>query len=147
MSIGSTFSKVLIKGAGAAGLFFVCRDAHVMGKYYADANPKTKISKHTQDLFINNQFLDNPSITDAKMKKRVLDWHLKDGVQEFVYSGTGYLKGFFNMLSDKVVPFALSLGALFGKRLLGKASAIGLGIYAAYKFINQGLMIGRSKNI
>ena len=147
MSIGSTFGKVLVKGIGAASLVLVCRDAHVMGKYQANADAQTKISKISQDLFMNTQYLDTPSVTDANIKKGILDAHLKDGVQEFFYSGGGYLKGFFNMLSDKVVPFALGLGALLGGKVLGKCSAIGLAVYGAYQLFTQGLGIGRKTSL
>ena len=151
MSIGATlksgFGKAVIKGVGAAGGFFACRDAHAMGKYNADANAKTKISKNTEDLFVNSTFLDSPSLTDAKLKKSVLNWQLDEGLQEFVYSATGYVKGFFKMLSDKIVPFTLGLGALLGGKKIGKGSAIGLAVYGAYKFITVGLGIGRKTDL
>ena len=141
------FGKILVRGAGVAGLLLVGRDAHVMGKYIADANAKDKISRNTQKYLQNTMYLDKPSVTDAKIKNRILKWQLENGLQEPFYAGTGYFKGFFNTLADKLLPFALSIGALIGGNKLSKGSAIGLAVYGAYKFVTQGLGIGRKHPI
>jgi len=51
------------------------------------------------------------------------------------------------MLIDSVIPLGLGAGALFGKGLVGKGSAIGLGIYAGITFVKDVLGFGHYNDL
>lgn len=154
MSIGSVLtsaksniSKYIIKGAGIAALGVVGYDAHVIGKLQSDVYSKTGDANACMNRFSNTQYLSSPSVTTANLKDAVFDLEVKDNTRHFVNSAIGYFKGFGSMLVDSVVPFGLGLGALLGKGVWAKGSAIGLGVYGVVKLFKDVLGFGHYNDL
>lgn len=152
MSIGKIFSKpnitkYLVKGTGIAALGLVAYDSHILGKIQADSYSKRKDADACMATYSNTQYLSSPSTTTSDMKKVVHKWEMDGNFRHFVNSAIGYFKGVGQMLINEVVPFGLGLGAVFAKGLAGKASAIGLGIYAGIKFFKDILGLGHYNDL
>lgn len=154
MSIGNVLtsakrniSKYIIKGAGIAALGVVGYDAHVIGKLQSDVYSKTADANACMSRFSNTQYLSSPSVTTANLKDAVFDLEVKDNTRHFINSAIGYFKGFGSMLVDGVVPFGLGLGALLGKGVWAKGSAIGLGVYGVVKLFKDVLGFGHYNDL
>ena len=146
-SVKNNFSKYLVKGAGVAALGVVGYDAHVLGKLQSDVYSKSKDADACMDAYSNSQYLTSSSITSSNLKKCMFNFEVANNFRHFVNSAVGYFKGFGTMLIDSVVPFGLGLGALFGKGMVGKGSAIGLGIFAGVKFFKDVLGFGHYNDL
>ena len=146
-SVKNNFSKYVIKGAGVAALGVIGYDAHVLGKLQSDVYSKSKDADACMDAYSNTQYLTSPSITASNLKKGVFNFEVESNFRHFVNSALGYFKGFGTMLIDSVVPLGLGLGALFGKGIVGKGSAIGLGAFVGIKFVKDVLGFGHYNDL
>lgn len=152
MKISGVFNKdsvvkYLTKGAGIAALGVVGYDAHIIGKIQSDVYSKSKDADACMSTFNNTQYLSSPSSTTAVMKDKVHNLEMDSNFRHFINSGLGYFKGFGSMLVDSVVPLGLGIGAVFGKGILAKGSAIGLGAYAVVKFVKDVLGFGHYNDL
>ena len=139
--------KYLMKGAGLAALGVVAYDSHVLGKLQADVYSKSRDANACMDAYSNTQYLTSPSITASNLKKTVFNFEVENNLRHFVNSAVGYFKGFGTMLVDSVVPLGLGLGAAFGKGIVRKGSAIGLGVFAGVKFFKDVLGFGHYNDL
>ena len=146
-SVKNNFTKYLPKGVGIAALGIVAYDAHVLGKLQADVYSKSKDADACMGAYSNSQYLTSPSITTSNLKKGMFNLEVESNFRHFVNSAIGYFKGFGTMLIDSVIPLGLGAGALLGKGLIGKGSAIGLGAYAGVKFIKDVLGYGHYNDL
>lgn len=146
-SAKTSFVKYLPKAIGLGALGVVAYDAHTIGKIQSDIYAKTKDADACMRTFNNTQFLSSPSITTSKLKNGVNRFEMESNSRHFVNSAIGYFKGFGSMLVNSVIPLGLGLGALFSKGKWAKGSAIGLGIYAGFKFIKDVLGYGHANDL
>ncbi len=147
-AIKSNYGKYLARGAGAAALYLVARDAHTYGKIQADINRKSKDAKAAQYFLDNTMTVDKPSMTKIKMQNGVYKFELSQQLRGFVNSAIGYFKGIGSMLVSDIIPLGLGLTSLFAKnKTLAKGSAWGLLAYGAYSFIKDGLGIGKTHDL
>ena len=130
---------------GALGV--VAYDSHIVGKLQADVYSKSKDADACAETFSNTQYLSSPSMTTSKLKDGVHRFEMESNSRHFVNSALGYFKGFGSMLVNSVVPLGLGLGALFGKGKWATGSAIGLGIYAGFKFFKDVLGFGHYNDL
>lgn len=143
----TNFIKYLPKAIGLGALGVVAYDSHIIGKLQADVYSKSKDADACAETFNNTQYLSNPSMTTLKLKNGVHRFEMENNSRHFVNSAIGYFKGFGSMLIHSVVPLGLGLGALFGKGNWAKGSAIGLGIYAGFKFFKDVLGFGHYNDL
>ena len=149
-AIKSNYGKYLARGAGAAALYFIARDAHNFGKIKSDIEVKSKDAKAAQYYLENTMTLDSPSRISSDIANGVYKLELNERLRGFVNSIIGYFKGIGTTLIHDVVPLGLGLTALFaGKRALplAKGSAIGLGIYGIYTILKDGFGIGKHNHL
>ena len=136
--------KILAKGAGAAALYFVARDAHVNGKIQADIEMK-KAAAYFLD---NSMTIDRPSLTKSRMQDWVFRKELSQNIRGFCDSFVGYFKGLGKTIENTVLPLGLSLVALFTKSSkVAKGSALGLLAIGAFSFVKDGLGIGKRNDL
>lgn len=143
----TNFVKYLPKAVGLGALGVVAYDSHIIGKLQADMYSKSKDADACAETFNNTQYLSTPSMTTSKLKDGVHRFEMESNSRHFVNSAIGYFKGFGSMLVSSVVPLGLGLGALFGKGNWAKGSAIGLGIYAGFKFFKDVLGFGHYNDL
>ena len=146
-SVKNNIPKYIMKGTGLAALGIVGYDAHVLGKLQADVYSKSRDADACMDAYSNSQYLTSPSITASNLKKEVFNFEVANNFRHFVTSAIGYFKGFGTMLVDSVVPLGLGLGAVFGKGIVRKGSAIGLGVFAGVKFFKDILGFGHYNDL
>lgn len=149
-AIKSNYGKYLARGAGAAALYLVARDAHAFGKIQSEIEMKSKNAKAAQYYLNNTLTLDKPSVTKTKLQNAVYRYELNDNLRGFINSSIGYFKGFGSMLVNDVIPLGLGLTALFAKKKavpLAKASAWGLAGLGVYSFLKDGLGIGKAQDL
>lgn len=146
-SIKKNFTKYLAKGTGLAALGMVAYDAHTWGKIQSDVYAKSRDADACMRAFNNTQYLSEPSATTAALKKGVYHLETDSNARHFVNSGIGYFKGFGSMLINKVIPFGLGIGALFGKGKTSKGCAIGLGVYGLVKLFKDVLGFGHYNDL
>ena len=139
--------KYIPKAIGLGALGVVAYDSHIVGKLQADMYAKSKDANALAYTYNNTQYLSSPSMTISKLKDEVNKFENESNSRHFVNSAIGYFKGFGSMLIINVVPFTLGLTALFGKRNWAKGSAIGLGVYAGFKFIKDVLGFGHYNDL
>ncbi len=146
-AIKSNYGKYLARGAGAAALYFIARDAHSYGKIRSDIQVQSKNAKAAEYYLHNTMAMDRPSKTLTDIKNGVYKLELNEQIRGFINSIIGYFKGITTTLIHDVVPLGLGLTALFAKKRalpLAKASAIGLGIYGIYTVIKEGFGLGKT---
>ncbi len=143
----TNFIKYLPKAVGLGALGVVAYDAHIIGKLQSDVYSKSKDADACAGTFNNTQYLSSPSMTTSKLKNSVNRIEMESNSRHFFNSAIGYFKGFGSMLVDSVVPLGLGLGALFAKGNWAKGSAIGLGVYAGFKFIKDVLGFGHYNDL
>ena len=147
-AIKSNYGKYLARGAGAAALYFIVRDAHNYGKIRSDIEVQKKNAKAAQYFLENTMSIDRPSRTVADIQNGIYKLELDDRFRGFVNSIIGYFKGIGTMLVHDVVPLGLGLTALFAKsRKLTKGSGIALGIYGIYTLFKDGFGIGKPNHL
>lgn len=150
MSIGSVGNKIvkyLPKAIGLGALGVIAYDSHVVGKLQADVYSKSRDAGACMETFSNTQYLPTPSATMSKMKESVHQYELDSNWRHFINSAVGYFKGFGSMVVDNVVPFGLGLGAVLGKGLCSKASAIGLVGYGVVSFFKDIMGFGHYNDL
>jgi len=149
MKISPKVTNIIIKGVGAAAIALIAKDAHVIGKLQSDVYAQSRDADAMHKRYSNTRTLNSPSVTTAKLKNTIFRFEMEDNTRGFINSALGYFKGLGTMLVSSVVPFALGLGALLGKKCggLAKGSAIGLGVYAGLKFFKDGLGLGNYNNL
>lgn len=149
-AIKSNYGKYLARGAGAAALYFIARDAHNFGKIKSDIEVKTKNAKAAQYFLENTMTLGRPSKTASDIQNSIFRLELNNRLRGFVNSIIGYFKGIGTTLVANVVPLGLGFAALFAKNRalpLAKGSAIGLGVYGIYSILKDGFGIGKHNNL
>lgn len=149
-AIKSNYGKYLARGAGAAALYFIARDAHNFGKIRSDIEVQSKNAKAAQYFLENTMTLDRPSRTAADIQNGIYKLELNDRFRGFVNSIIGYFKGIGTTLIHDVVPLGLGLTALFAQKRalpLAKGSAIGLGLYGVYTVLKDGFGIGKANHL
>lgn len=146
-SAKTNFVKYLPKAIGLGALGVVAYDSHIIGKLQADMYSKSKDADACAETFNNTQYLSSPSMTTSKLKDGVNRFEMESNSRHFVNSAIGYFKGFGSMLIQSVVPLSLGLGALFAKGNWAKGSAIGLGVYAGFKFFKDVLGFGHYNDL
>ena len=136
-AIKSNPCKILARGIGLVGLGYVGYDSHYLGKMQADLYASEKDAAYTRYYLNNDMYSTNMSKAQDKIKEFSYEMELDQGWKRFFNTGIGYIKGFTSMLVANVVPFGLSLGALFARGKAAKICAGGLGLYAAYEFLKN----------
>lgn len=147
MKISDNCIKYICKGAGVAALAMVGYDSHVMGKLQADVDAKSKDADACYDYFNNTQYLSTPSQTISNAKNGVYKLELDNNYRTFFNSGFGYVKGALSTMVSHVIPFGLGLGALLGKGMVSKGSAIGLGAYGIITLFKDVLGFGHYNDL
>lgn len=135
-------STLLTRGAGLAALGIVAYDANYLGKMEADLYSSSRDAKSTAYYLNNSMYMPNMSKFTEKIKNWSFTTELDQTYKRFFNEGIGYIKGFTGSLVNSIIPFGLGIGALLGGKIVGKGSAIGLGVYAGYKFIKNFFGIG-----
>ncbi|MBR1618476.1 hypothetical protein IJ674_01115 [bacterium] len=141
-SVLPSVSSVLTKGAGLAALGIVAYDANYVGKIQSDLYASSKDAQSTAYYLNNSMYMPNMSKFTEKIKNWSFTTELDQTYKRFFNEGIGYIKGFTGSLVNSVIPLGLGAGALFGGKTIGKASAVGLAVYGAYKFIKNFFGIG-----
>lgn len=135
-------SKILTKGAGITALGLVLYDSHYIGKVQSDLYASERDAAATGYYLHNAMQSSSMSKVQNAVKEASYNMELDQTWRRFFNEGIGYVKGFTSMLVNNVVPFALGLGALLGKNLVAKGSAIGLAVYGGYQFIKNFFGVG-----
>lgn len=143
----TNFVKYLPKPIALGALGVVAYDSHIVGKLQSDVYSKSKDADACAETFSNTQYLSSPSMTTSKLKDGIHRFEMESNARHFVNSAIGYFKGFGSMLIDSVVPLGLGMGALLGKGSIAKASTIGLGIYAGFKFFKDVMGFGHYNDL
>ena len=136
-SVLPSTSSLLTKGLGLAALGMVAHDSHYVGKLQSDLYASEKDAASTAYYFNNSRYVSDMRKSTEAIKNLSYTMELDQTYKRFFNEGIGYIKGFGSMLVNNVVPLGLGLGAVFGGKVAGKASAIGLAVYGAYKFIKN----------
>lgn len=139
--------RYLSKGAGIAALGVIAYDAHTWGKIQADVYAKSRDADACTKAFNNTQYLTEPSVTTAALKKGWYHLETDSNVRHFVNSAIGYFKGISSMLVNSVIPLSLGLGALIGKGKVSKGCALGLGVYGVLKLFKDVLGFGHYNDL
>lgn len=140
--IKSALPKIITRGAGLAALGIIAYDANYLGKVQSDLYSSTKDAKSTAYYLNNSMYMSNMSKFTEKVKNWSFTTELDQTYKRFFNEGIGYIKGFTGMLVNSVIPLCLGIGALFGGKTVAKGSAIGLAVYAVYKFVRNFFGIG-----
>ena len=141
-SVIPSVSTLVTKGAGLAALGIVAYDANYLGKMQSDLYASSKDAKSTAYYLNNAMYMPDMSKFTEKIKNWSFSWELDQTYKRFFNEGIGYVKGFAESLANSIIPFGLGLGALLCKKPIAKGCTIGLGIYAAVKFIKNFFGLG-----
>lgn len=154
MSIGGIVGKYAIKAAGLAGVGLLTYDAHKKGVRHGEIKKNQKNFEALDYYYENSRNLPTGSHVNMKLKDKLFKWELRNNFRGFINKGKGYLGGFASMVTDDLVPWALSIAAIGlkgSKKVLAptatnpnamktvmttrsKVAAVALGAYALYAF-------------
>ena len=136
--IGNSIGTIFARGTGLATVGMVAYDAHVMGKLEADTFSQSNESARLVDGAKNRMYMDTPSTVVGKIKDKIFDLQLRTSILMPFEAVLGYFKGVGNTCIEGIVPLGLGLGALLGGKKVSGMSALGIFMYAGYKFITEG---------
>lgn len=144
MNFAGKTAGILAKGVGAAGLALVVYDSHKAGKLEAPKNEKAMKAENLTEHYMNDMKLESTSHVQSEVKKRIFKFYADENISSFFTSTGGYAKGFGAMLVQNVVPFGLSVGALFTKGIVSRLSGLGLVAYGGIFLLQEAFGIGKS---
>ena len=143
-------SNILAKATGLVGLGLIGYDAHVNGQLKAVRYEKDVKSGELVDLYMDSRKLGSSSAVESKVKKGIFRFSTNEHISDIVRKPKGYISGFFTTIADKILPFGLVVGTMFGKlssksaaSVISKFSAIGLAAYGAGYVIKQAFGLGK----
>ena len=138
--------NVLTKATGAIGLGLVLYDAHNAGKIRSSMEAKYHKTGQLTGRYLDNMTLDKPSIVKQAAKRHIFDFFVHENMSEPYNTTKGYGKGFSGMLTQHILPFGLSLGALLGgKGAFSKFCGAGLLAYGGLFLAQEIFGIGKSE--
>ena len=146
-SIGKNIGNLAVRTVGLTAVGITAYDAHVMGKLDADVYSQSNEADRLTSAAYNSTYLEQPSAVMGKIKKKIFNFQVDNSIFMPFDAAIGYVKGFCNSCVDSFIPGLLGLGALFGGRVSSKVSALGLLIYGGYKFIADGIGLGRPNRL
>lgn len=123
--------NVLTKVTGAAGLGLVLYDAHKYGKTNSHMGEMDHKAHQLKSRYMDEMKLDKPSIVKQETKHRIFNFFVHEKMSEPYVLAKGYGDGFMSMLTQHVVPFGLSIGALVTNGIVSKFCGAGLLAYGA----------------
>jgi len=138
MNVTTICSKAL--GIATAGL--VIYDAHKNGLIHGTMNAKQNVSNTVVDAYIHSTKTSKLSTVEANAKKSWFRFVLDNHIKEPFDACCGYIGGVFNSVINDIVPTALAIGAIAGKRF-GKLCGLGLAIYGAKYLLCDVMSIGK----
>lgn len=164
MTISSIVGKYAVKAAGLAGLGILAYDAHKRGVRKGEMNRNKKDFQALDYFYENSRNLPTASHVNMKLKDGLFKWELRNDFRGFINNGIGYIKGFASMVTDDIVPWALSIAAIGikGSKKIpcptltnphatktvmstpSKVAGIALGAYALYAFAKNVCGLGVS---
>lgn len=137
--------NVLTKATGAAGLGLVLYDAHNAGKIKASMEEKHHKTEQLKDRYMEEMKLDKPSVLKDEAKHHVFNFFLHENMSEPYNVTKGYGKGFLDMLTQHLLPFGLSIGALATRRIVSKFCGAGLLAYGALFLAEEMFGFGKAE--
>lgn len=157
MAISSLIGRYAVKAAGVAGVGILAYDAHKRGVLHGEINKNKSNFKALDYYYENSRNLTSDSHFNANMKDKLFRWELDNNFRGFVNKGLGYVKGFAGMVTDDILPWALSIAAIgvkgakkipapttanphATKTVMSRGSKVAgaaLGLYTAYAFIKN----------
>lgn len=146
--IGSNIGTLAARATGLAALGMVAYDAHVVGKLGADTYSQSNEADRLASAANNVSKLDSPSAVMGKVKKKIFNFQVENNIFMPFEAAIGYCKSFGYSCFQSIIPLGLGITALFGagKKVPG-FSALGLLLYGGFKFIREGLGLGRPNRI
>ena len=147
-SIGSGIKNFVPRAIGAGAVGLTAYNAHVLGKLQADTYSRSLEADRLADAAWNMTTQEEPNVITSKLKTKIFGFQVDNNAFMPINSGIGYFNGAIGSLISNVVPFTLGLGAMLaGNKFIRKASFIGLGIYAGYKFLQEGFGVGKTNRL
>lgn len=157
MAISSLIGRYAVKAAGAVGVGILTYDAHKRGVLHGKINKNKHDFQALDYYYENSRNLNTDSHFNSNMKDKLFKWELDNNLRGFVNKGLGYVKGFVGMVTDDVLPWALSIAAIGVKgakkipaptaanpnatktvmSMGSKVAGTALGLYTAYAFIKN----------
>ncbi len=135
-------SSIITKGAGLATLGIIAYDANYLGKIQSDLYASSQDAKSTAYYLNNSMYLSNMNKFTEKIKDFAFTTELDQTYKRFFNEGIGYVKGFGEMLINRVIPLGLGIGALFAPKTPAKVCTAGLALYWAVKFVKNFFGLG-----
>lgn len=123
--------NVLTKVTGAAGLGLVLYDAHHYGKTNSHMGELDHKAHQLKGRYMDEMMLDKPSIIKQEAKHKIFNFFVHEKMSEPYVLAKGYGDGFMSMLTQHIVPFGLSIGALVTRGVASKFCGLGLLAYGA----------------
>ena len=138
--------NVLTKATGAVGLGLVLYDAHNAGKIKGSMEEKRHKTHQLTDRYLEEMKIDKPSVLKQEAKHHVFNFFVHENMSEPYNTTKGYGRGFLGMLTNHVLPLALSLGALLGGRgVFSKFCGAGLLAYGGMFLAEEMFGFGKAE--
>lgn len=139
--------NVLTRATGAVGLGLVLYDSHNAGKIKASMEEKHHKTDQLKTRYLEDMKLDKPSIIKQDAKGHVFKFFVHENMSEPYNVTKGYGRGFLGMLTQHLLPFGLSLGALLFSRngFMSKFCGAGLVAYGALFLAEEMFGFGKAE--
>jgi len=125
--------SVALVGSGA-----VMYDIHHEGKEVSLENRINRDAEEGLKYFKNTRFLDSKSAVAEHVKNALFEAELKDTLFGTISSVTGYIKGAFEGITNKLTPIGLTAATLLLKGTKSVVAGSLLVGYGLYKFVQVG---------
>ena len=138
-------ANIVCKTAGIAGMSFAVYDAYEIAKRHSGAE-SAKLSADTfESVVAARRSNSNASAVTNAMQQKVAAFRTQNPLVPFFGKIKGFVEGFIGSLGDNIVPISLSALALAAKGFWQKAGAWGLGLYAVYQLLKEGLVLEKHR--
>ena len=139
----STFSNIVCKTVGIAGMSAVLYDAYSLGR----ANSRRQAQNVTADYFervhAGTRTLNTESQVNNAIQKGVKNFRIDNSIVPVYGSVKGFVTGFLKSLGENILPVSLATLALATKGTLSKIGAWGLAATGLYTVAKEGFGLGK----
>lgn len=139
-----TFTKILCRTTGIAGMSLALYDAYSNGKSKSRKIQQQVVADHFEKVHSSSRTLTNTSPVNNAMQSKISDMRYNNPLIPMYGKVKGFFKGMTNSLGDNLFPIAFSALAIAGKGALAKIGAIGAIGCGLINVLREGFGVGKT---
>ena len=143
----STFSNIVCKTVGIAGMSAVLYDAYSLAKDNSKRQSQAVTADYFERVHAGTRTLNTESQVNNAIQNGVRNFRLDNSIVPVYGNIKGFVTGFFKSLGENILPVSFAALALATKGTFSKIGAWGLCITGLYTVAKEGFGLGKNSPI